>query len=203
MIWDLVLHVEPTSSDMLTIKKICNRDIVKEPGGDAPRPSVLTFLLTCRFILREAAGIFYAQQPVSFSGIERFVREVRYPGRLNGVQEIRIGASGFEELTMLCTIVWRNFQKLKALYIGVMCLAGTSTYEMPGLAREKLLLKRAVSRFPASLEIFEVQLKCTEAWYQDEWEMFQIPASKVFQEVFIKVPEETKSEVVFMSVEEQ
>lgn len=67
-----------------------------------------------------------------------------------------------------------------------------------GLTSEAPLLKRAVSRLPAGMEMFEVEFAKPDMrlWSRGAREVFQGKARKVLEGVFAKLPNGTKGEIV-------
>lgn len=229
IIWELVLHVKPASNSALILRKLDDRngeeDVEEDEDEDededdeeddgaeenddkvrsSPRSSVLTFLLTCRFILYEAAGIFYAQHPISFHrgpfDIKLFAKQVRCPARLNGVQVLLLQAVGFEEMTMICAAIRTHFRKLKILRLEVYCTEVMSQNELEALARERPLFKRAISKFPTCVEVFRVKFCMRDqisrvSWSWDERVALSDKLKEAMKDVSTVLPKTTKAEVV-------
>lgn len=216
IIWELVLHVDPASNGALVLCKLSDRDgeaEEKEGGGKEEHhhmvsstscSTILNPFLTCRFILYEAAGIFYAQHPISFLfGVfdtSRFARNVHSTARLNGIQELQLILHGFEHLTKLCMTIRRSFRKLKILRCKMECDAGTTTYHLGILEREGPLIKRALSRFPACVEVFQVRVSSPVdqdwLWDYDDTVAFDEKTREVFKGVFALLPQDAKAEII-------
>lgn len=90
---------------------------------------------------------------------------------------------------MITNTISQSFLKLKVLR----CRVSFGDDNFQALESEALLLKRAVSRLPAGLEVFKVDYRLRSE--RVAWQDFRAQVRKILEAAFAKLPKGAKGEI--------
>lgn len=166
-IWTLVMQCPRNNAEQFQQALLTTRH-------NAQRPSVLSLLLTCRFIQDEAYGIFYSCQFIEVSlqkehwargGLKHLSKTIG-PDRSVAIERLIITVDRAMEITMIFKHL-RCLPRVKLAMIELRvceCPRSFARYIVSLQMREGYFIRRACAGLPQSLRHLGISLRRTHPW---------------------------------------